>query len=164
MNQPLLWVLCEALLMWFLGFPIWTRPPPCGPAVWFEDSWILGNEEVFIQNSTQRTGSWSIFSPPDSFFSGQEACRHWIFMSHPLNNLVWPALSSVLCPGQMLPVILEHSDELGRNPGSVADFGTHFLHLLCVFSLYKEYLVVQWDVAHLELMDSSETPLCGKAL
>lgn len=114
----------------------------------------------------QHTKSWVMvyFFPSSLFFSGQEVCRHWIFKSYPLNNPVWPVLSSVLCPGQMPPEILEHCDELGKNIASIADFRAHFLHLLCVFSLCKEYLVVQWDVAHLELMDSSETPLCGKAL
>lgn len=75
MNQPLLCVLCEASLMWVLGLLIWT---PCGPAVLFEDSWILGNEELFIQSSTQRAGIfwyigifggiWYIFPPPAYFF------------------------------------------------------------------------------------------------
>lgn len=39
-----------------------------------------------------------------------------------------------------------------------------FCTLLCFLSPYNEYLAVQWDIAHLELMDSSETPLCGKSL
>lgn len=126
--------------MWFLGLPIWTCLPPCGPAVLFEDSWSLGNEEVFIQNNTQRPGSWSIFPSPDSFFSGQEVCRHWIFVSYPLST---PVLSSALCPGQMLPVILEHCDEENALPQLL--ISEHIFCTCCMFSasLYQEYLVVQ---------------------
>lgn len=151
--------------MWFLELPIWTRIPPCGPAVIFEDSWILGNKEIFIQNITQRAGSSYIFPPPALFLVDKGLIGTGF-----LGLILWTTLSGQSFPvscaqvSEMPPVILEHCDKLGRNFASASDFGTHFLHLLYVFSLYKEYLVVQWDVAHLELMDSSETPLCGKTL
>lgn len=156
MNQPLL---CEPSLMWFLVLPIWTSS-----SVWRQLDFRAWRD-IYAEH---HTNSWVMvyFSPSSLSFRGQEVCRHWIFKSYKsLNNPSGPVLSSVLCPDQMSPVILKHCDELGRISTSDSHFGTHFLHLLCVFCLYSnEYLAVEWDGAHLELMDSSETPLCEKSL